>query len=328
MGKKTNPAIVGAFVLGAIALAVLAVIVLGSGRLFQKRYEYVLFFQGNVNGLRVGAAVKFKGVEIGSVTRILFNLNTAQGPAQVISSGIRIPVIIELQQRRLQGTGAAELDLEDQQVMRSLIGSGLRAQLSMESIVTGVLYVDLDFHPGTPVKLVLPPGTNTPYMEIPTVPTPLEEAQSAATVLIAQLEQVDFRKLSESIRQTLESISQLATSPQLKAAVDNLSRTEQSFNQAAVGIRQATLKLDKEIGPLTSSLRASSQAAGAALSQTRTTLAAMQDAFGEDSPLVYQTGKTMQDLDDAARSAKQLTEFLQRNPSAPVRGRYLSRTGQ
>src|SRR5208282_505009 len=268
------------------------------------------------------------GVEIGSVTRILFNINTAQGPAQMISSGIRIPVIIELQQRQLQGTGAGEVDLEDPQVMRSLIDSGLRAQLSMESIVTGVLYVGLDFHPGTPVKLVLPPGTNTPYMEIPTVPTPLEQAQSAATMLIAQLEQVDFQKLSETIRQTLQSISGLVTSPHLKTAVDNLAKTEESLNQAAVGIRQAALKLNKEIGPLTSSLRASSQAAGAALIQTRTTLASMQDSFGEDSPLVYQTGKTMQDLDDAARSAKQLAEFLQRNPSAAVRGRYFSGTGQ
>ncbi len=105
MGKKANPAVVGAFVLGAIALVVLAVIVLGSGRLFQKRYEYVLFFEGNVNGLRVGAAVKFKGVEIGSVTRILFNINTARGPAQMTSNGIRIPVIIELQRPvLLQGT--------------------------------------------------------------------------------------------------------------------------------------------------------------------------------------------------------------------------------
>ena len=323
MGKKANPAIVGAFVLGAIALVVLAVIMLGAGRLFQKRYEYVLFFQGNVNGLRVGAAVKFKGVEVGSVTRILLNI---KGQPQPLESGIRIPVIIELPERRLLGEGATDVD--DPNVMTRLIDSGLRGQLSMESFVTGVLYVDLDFHPGTPVKLVLPPRVNTPYQEIPTVPTPLEQAQSAATMLIAQLEEVDFQKLSETIRQTLLSISQLVTSPQLKAAVDNLDRTEESLAQAAVGIRQTALKLDKQIDPLTTSLRASSQAADVALTQARTTLASVQDSFGEDSPLVYQTGKTMEDLDDAARSAKQLADYLLRNPSAPVRGRYISRTEQ
>ncbi len=326
MGKKANPAIVGAFVLGAIVLAVLATIVLGGGRLLQKKHEYVLFFEGDVNGLRVGAAVKIKGVEIGSVVRVLLNVKTAQGPAQSVSSGFRIPVIIELQQSRLLSTGATEVDLDDPQVMTSLIDRGLRGQLSMESFVTGVLYVDLDFHPGTPATFVLSERASTPYQEIPTVPTPLEQVQSAASKLIAQLEQVDFQKLSETVRQTLQSISQLATSPQLKIAVDNLAKTEQSLEQAAVGIRQATAKLDKQIGPLSSSLRASSQAAGVALTQARTTLASVQDSFGPDSPLVYQAGQTMQDLDDAARSMNQLAEYLQRNPSAPVRGRFFSRT--
>ena len=328
MGKKANPAAVGAFVLGAIVLMVVAVIVLGSGRLFQKKHEYVLFFQGDVNGLRVGASVKLKGVEVGSVTRILLNINTERGPAQTVSSGVRIPVIIELQQSRLMTYGIKQINLDDPQALRGLIESGLRAQLSMESFVTGVLYIDLDFHPGTPAQLVLPANVNTPYQEIPTVATPLEQAQSTASRLIAQLDQVDFGKLSQTITRTLESVSQLATSSQLKAAVDNLAKTERSLERAAVGIQQATAKLDKQIDPLSSSLRASSQAASVALNQARTTLASIQDSFGQDSPLVYQTGKTMQDLDDAARSMNQLAEYLQRNPSAPVRGRYFSRPAQ
>ncbi len=326
MGKKTNPAIVGAFVLGAIGLALLATIVLGSGQLFQTKHEYVLFFEGDVNGLRVGAAVKIKGVAIGSVTRILLNIKTAQGRVQAVSSGFRIPVIIELQQSRLLSTGASEVDLDEPQVMGGLIDRGLRAQLSMESFVTGVLYVDLDFHPGTPIHLVLPANTIKPYQEIPTVPNSLEQVQSAASQLIAQLEQVDFKKLSASISQTLASISQLVTSPQLKLAVDNLATTEASLGQAATGIRQATLQLNKEIAPLASSLRVTSQAATVALTQARTTLVSMQDSFGEDSPLLYQTGKTIQDLDNAARAARQLTELLERDPSVVVRGRYFPGT--
>ena len=150
--------------------------------------------------------------------------------------------------------------------------------------------------------------------------------QSAASKLIAELEQVDFQKLSASISQTLASISQLVTSPQLKLAVNNLATTEASLGQAATGIRQATLQLNKEIAPLASSLRVTSQAATVALAQARTTLASMQDSFGEDSPLVYQTGKTIQDLDNAARAARQLTELLERDPSVMVRGRYFPGT--
>ena len=84
MARRANPKAVGVFILGALALAVTAVVALGSGRLFQKSNQYVLFFAGNVNGLRVGAPVKFKGVEVGSVTNVLLNLNIDSQPIAAI----------------------------------------------------------------------------------------------------------------------------------------------------------------------------------------------------------------------------------------------------
>jgi paraquat-inducible protein B len=327
MANKANPARLGAFILGALALVVLAVVVMGSGQLFQKKHEYILYFQGSVNGLRVGAPVKFKGVQIGSVTRILLNINLGQ-ESTAESAAIKIPVIIELEQSLLMRRGVSQVNLDDPGIMRAFIDSGLRAQLAMESFVTGVLYIDLDLHPETPVTLVLPPGTVAPYQEIPTVPTPLEQVQSAANRVLAQLDQVDFQKLSVKIQATLESVSELATSPELKSAVKGLSQTEASLNQAAVGIRQATLKFDQEVGPLSASLRSTTKNANVALAQARATLATVQDSLGAASPLVYQTGKAMQDLDDAARSVRQLAQYLQRNPSAPVRGRYFSKVAR
>src|SRR5574342_1297040 len=97
MNKKISPTLMGAFVVGALALLVIAIIALGSGRLFRKTYEFVLFFQGSVNGLNVGAPVKYKGVEIGSVTDILLQL-------EKVEPG-RIPVIIELDAKKLAGRG-------------------------------------------------------------------------------------------------------------------------------------------------------------------------------------------------------------------------------
>ena len=83
MAKRANPAFVGAFVIGAIALAIAAVALLGSGSLFRNTHQFVCFFDGNVNGLRVGALVKFKGVEIGEVRQILLSLNAATGPDSI-----------------------------------------------------------------------------------------------------------------------------------------------------------------------------------------------------------------------------------------------------
>ena len=64
MSKKANPALVGGFVLGALALAVVAVMIFGSGRLFHQTERYVLYFQGSMTGLNVGSPVVFRGVEV------------------------------------------------------------------------------------------------------------------------------------------------------------------------------------------------------------------------------------------------------------------------
>jgi paraquat-inducible protein B len=97
MKKRISPTLIGAFVVGALVLLVIGVIAFGSGKFFRKSYEFVLYFQGSVNGLNVGAPVKYKGVEIGSVTEILLQLEKAE-PA-------RIPVIIELDANKIAGRG-------------------------------------------------------------------------------------------------------------------------------------------------------------------------------------------------------------------------------
>ncbi|HVO95516.1 MAG TPA: MCE family protein, partial [Terriglobales bacterium] len=97
MKTRVSPTLIGVFVVGAVAVLVAAIVGLGSGVWFRKTYEFVLYFQGSVNGLNVGAPVKYKGVEIGSVTDILLQLEKPQ-PG-------RIPVIIELDAKRIAGRG-------------------------------------------------------------------------------------------------------------------------------------------------------------------------------------------------------------------------------
>jgi len=89
MSHRASPTLIGAFVAGAVVLSVVAVIMFSSGRYFHKTYRFVLFFSSSVNGLRVGALVKFRGVEVGSVEDIQLQLDTN---TQVQ----HIPVIIEV----------------------------------------------------------------------------------------------------------------------------------------------------------------------------------------------------------------------------------------
>ncbi|MGA2410108.1 MAG: MlaD family protein, partial [Candidatus Binataceae bacterium] len=187
MAKRANPKVVGAFVIGAIALLIIAIAVLGSGELFARKNQYVLFFGGNVNGLRVGASVKFKGVEVGSVTNVLLNLNLGDQPVAHDFASIRIPVIIALDQHKIVSRGAVT-DFSKPENLKLAINYGLRGQLATESFLTGLLYVDLDFHPSSKPRFFLPPQSG--YEEIPTLPNAYEEAQSAASRIIQQLDKV------------------------------------------------------------------------------------------------------------------------------------------
>jgi paraquat-inducible protein B len=317
---RANPKAIGAFVLGALTLAIVAVVLLGSGRLFRRTYQYALFFRGDVNGLRVGAPVKFKGVEIGSVTQIRVNLNLSPGNNAFRSvAEVRIPVIIDLDQSKLASRGAGNADLSDPEFMKQAIAQGLRAQLAMESLVTGLLYIDLDIHPGSPANFVLPAGAK--YQEIPTLPTALEQVQSAASRVLASLDKVDWSGILASANQTFAAIKGIVTSPELRESIVNLNRAAESLARTSASFEKLTNHMNEEIGPLGASLRASSKAADLTLKQFQVTASNLQTTLGPDSPLIYQSGKTLQDVSAASRSLRELADYLQRNPSALVRGR-------
>ena len=93
----------------------------------------------------------------------------------------------------------------------------------MQSILTGLLYIDLSFHPKTPLKLVLKPGTSK-LTEIPTTSTTLEMAQQKIEMVLAKLGQIDFAGLVTSLNKTANSIQALASSPALKQAIGSMGK--------------------------------------------------------------------------------------------------------
>ncbi len=229
MGQKFSPTIVGVFVLGALALGVLTVVVLGSGRLFSGKRPYILYFDRDVNGLRVGAPVKFRGVDIGEVTAIQLSLNGLDEPGKT-ALNVRIPVLIVIDSRKIESHKAAD-DLSDPSVMKHAVALGLRGQLQMQSFVTNVLYVDLDMHPGT--QLNLERGGEAGYDEIPTLPTALEEAQEAASKIIAALDRADLPGLIKSFTATAKQINAFVQSPQLKASIVALGEAAKTTRETS-----------------------------------------------------------------------------------------------
>jgi len=324
MGKRINPATVGAFVLGALGLILAAIVTFGSGNLFRKTHEFVIYFGGaGINGLRVGALVKFKGVEIGEVKRIRLRLDQeVNRDNNRLTAEVRIPVIIELDQEKIVSHGGTSIDLSDPHTIPNLIREGLRAQLGSDSFVTGLLYVALDILPKTPIQMVAPPGS--PLQEIPAIPTTLEQAQAVAIRIFEKLDKVDFDAMFTQMTGMLDSIRQITTSPALKKVVANSEETREQLDHTLAGAQQTLSTVNRQVPPLSDSLQKTSLSADAAAKQARLTLGTVQTTIEPNSPVNYQVLQTLQDVSAAAHSIKELADYLQRNPSAIIRGRDLS----
>ena len=320
MGKRVSPTVIGVFVVASFAILVVALIVVGSGRIFTRPIRFICMFQGNLNGLKVGAPVKVRGVQIGTVASIELRLSPSQGRIRPDIRGLRLPVIIDLDRSQLLARGGTGEALETEG-FDSLIKQGFRAQLATESLLTGLLYIDLDVHPHSPLKFVLLP--NGPYREIPTIQTDLEQLQERLTKALDKFESIDFEGLVNSITDAANSIKNLTGSPELKATLESLKGTVANLNQAITSARRMLNNANSKIGPLVADIRESSDEANKTMKDTRAALVSLQRTLDPDSPLAVHLNETLDSLTETSRSIGELTDYLQRNPGALVRGKYV-----
>jgi paraquat-inducible protein B len=318
MSRRASPTLIGAFVAGAVALSIVAVIMFSSGRYFHKTYRFVLFFSSSVNGLRVGAPVKFRGVEVGTVEDIRLQLDTA---AQVQ----HIPVIIEIDPDKLTSRGGSTTILNDQRVFESAIQHGMRGQLQVESFVTGVLFVALDLFPGSPLHLVQQPGREKyRYREIPTQPAALAEARGAVTKVLANLEQVDFKGFADSATRVMAAVNQLVSSPDLKVAVGSLNRVTRQLGEAAARVSTLANTLNGNVTLLAGDVQLTSAEARTAIKQFGEAVKQTQATIN-DPPTIYELNRSLKEIAAAARSVRLLTDYIEGNPRALLFGKPVSK---
>jgi paraquat-inducible protein B len=237
MSRRANPKLVGAFVLTAIALLVAAALVFGSFTFFETTRKFVVFFQGSVDGLTQGSAVLFRGVPLGRVLDVGIRYDPKD-------SSFEIPVIIEIRPSVIvRWSPPAEHQVE---LLKSLIDAGLRARLESASLVTGQQVVQLNFFPGTPIKLE---QTDLPYYQIPTVPSPTQQIMSSVDVAAK-----DLPTLIKEATAVLNRV-QAILSPENEAAIHSL------LENAAAAMK--TLETDAEsLSPLISGAESTVSSAG------------------------------------------------------------------
>jgi paraquat-inducible protein B len=320
MSERISPTAIGIFVSGAIALVIAAVVIVAGGQMFRKPHLFVCMFEGDLNGLKVGAAVKFRGVQVGTVESIGLKLPPSQG---TLRPGLRVmplPVVIAIDAESVANQGGTGEALT-RPGFEDMIQSGLRAQLDVDSLLTGQLYVDLNIHQGAPLNFRLIPGRG--LREIPTIPTTLEAVQDKAMQAIAKFDEIDFKALVVSITNAANSFQQLASSPDLKATIVSLQDTSANLNKTVTAMREATVNANTKIGPLVDTLQTSSLEANATMKDIRESLNNLDSTLDPDAPLAVNLNAALNQLADTTRSVQQLTDYLQQNPSSVIRGRYV-----
>ena len=326
--KQPNATLIGTFVLGAIALLVLSILMFSKHRFFESAEQKVAYFDGSINGLAIGAPVKLKGVKIGSVTRIVLQF-------EVKDLIFRSAVFFELPSRQLLQmvtNQAVSRDDVDMIIKRLIEERGLRAQLMPQSLVTGQLYLGLDFFPNTQIKLY---SNQKGIREIPTIPSSTDKILESITTGISDLEQLPLNEIASHALKTLKTIEK-AVNP------DELTLTMQSFQSTLQDVDSTIQTINRRLIPITTSLENTlsatrslvghldQQAENVAnstnltLSELQLTLKLAQGSLrqlNEGSPLSEQLTETLRELSASARSVRYLADEVRQQPQSILFGK-------
>jgi paraquat-inducible protein B len=181
-------------------------------KIFEKPYvqkrQWLLYFDGSVRGLAVGAPVELQGIKIGEVTEITLEFDWEK-------LAFRILVIVEIETERIQFVGTQTMDRL--RGMDLLVEKGLRAQLRSGSLLTGQLLVSLNIHPDAPPAKINWEGR---YPELPTVPTAMEEITSGVTRIVERLDTIPLEQIGKDLQKTMANMSK--TTAELEKLVQKL----------------------------------------------------------------------------------------------------------
>jgi paraquat-inducible protein B len=262
---------------------------------YTSKAKFVLYFDESVRGLAVGAPVEFKGIKIGTVTGVRLEYDEK-------NATFRIPVMIEVEPERVVERGKG-MRAAPQAAFQSLVKRGLRARLQTGNLLTGQMFVELDMHPKTPLRLARAGGA---VPELPTIPGGFGQMASSVESILAKLDRIDLVAIGGDLKGTLEGTNKLVNAPELRRSIADLSAILR--------------KVDAHAEPIAANLEK-------ALAAARETLALMDRVLAPDSPLHDHASRLADELGEAARSIRALVDMLQRDPQSVLFGKKAAPEG-
>ena len=317
MSERTSSVLVGAFVVGAFVIAVAAGLFFAGGGVGRDKTKVVMVFGGSLRGLTIGAPIALRGVTIGQVTDIDLLLNAENGE-------VTMAVVGEIDPTTMRIEGRASRTLEDELVTR-----GLRAQLNPQSLLTGLLYVQLDFRPDTEAEFADVPFD---YVQIPTIPTELEQLRRS-------LETIDYTAIAVNIDRIASGLDKLLNNPDMQALPTSLRSSLASLGEVSTALnetletsgpalaelldesRGVVEELGEEIPRIGARIDATLDQFDSALETTTASLERIEDVAAPDSAPRRQLAGALQELSLAARALRSLARSLEEHPEALLRGR-------
>ena len=327
MRRTANKTLIGAFVVGGLLLFTVAFVLLGSGSFSGPRPSAIAYFEDSVSGLDIGAPVKFRGVTIGKVSQVLLRTS---GQA---ASDYSVPVVMEFTADLLTRRGLDQA-LLDRQGLRGSIEKGLRAKLQQQSVITGVLYVELDYFPDSACKLHDP---RLDAAEIPTLPSNLGALTKAVAQTLDQLSRIDFVSITKKVDGILGRLDQGVAQIEfekingnLVAASANIARLSgdpavgrafEDFSAAMRGVDALVKRLGAQVDPLAEDVRGMAVAGRKALDRLSETSENLRSLTKPGSPARRDLDQALADVSEAAQAIRSLADFIERNPETVIQGR-------
>ncbi len=258
--------------------------------------NYLLVFKESVRGLAVGAPVELRGVTVGEVTKIDVALDSGK-------SEISIPVQIKIYSERLRAQNRTITPqgkpLDSRALLNGLVAHGFRAEVKSGSLLTGQLYIALDFFPRSPSARI-DWSTNPP--RFPVVPGSIDQLQKNLMQIAQKIEKIPFEELAGDARKTIRSLDDtLKSADKLLKNVDSAVIPEARTVLAET--RQSLEDVRKTLG------------------DARKTLGGANQVLAGDGPVQLDLRETLREVSRAAQSLRVLGDYLEQHPESLIRGK-------
>lgn len=307
-----KPLLVGAFVLGGLALGVLAILLFGAADLFSGKARMVSVFTGSLSGLAVGSPVTFRGVTVGKVEDIKVQFDQTNHKAI-------IAVYMVVEPDKVEWTNGSFRN--DAPSMTAAIAAGLRARLDSPSLVTGQLTVDLDFYPGTTIVMAHLTGK---ILELPTMPSDLQNIKD-------EIVDLNLRDLVDKTRLTMDDMQHLVVEAGgiIGPLASSLQSTLETTRNTLVSIQGNSARTLKNIDKLAIESRGQMatngrdldqllQTASSTAAQAEKLVATLNEMTAPRSPMRDDLQASVRDLAASAGSLRAFSQDLERDPTGTL----------